>query len=69
MEESEPDSYAKITLCCWNINGFSKWKGNHNDIIALMKHDISLLIETWLTDPECELIKQTVSKDVGVDEG
>ena len=42
MEEPEPDSYTKITLCSWNINGFSKWKRNHSDIIALMKHEVQL---------------------------
>ena len=31
-----------------------------------MKYDISLLVETWLTNEECELIKQTHSKEVEV---
>ena len=57
---------CNFTLCSWNINGFSKWKQKHKEIISLMKYDISLLVETWLTNEECELIKQTHSKEVEV---
>ena len=49
-----------IKLCTWNINGFVKWKQNHKDVVNNINTcDITLFVETWLTDEDWELIKQT----------
>ena len=43
----------------WNINGLSKWKRSHIEMINMINNnDITLIVETWTSDQECELIKQ-----------
>ena len=52
-------------MCVWNINGLSKWKQNHKELTDIMKSsDIVLLVETWMTNMECEFIKQTYCNEV-----
>ena len=48
-----------LKLGMWNINGLSKWKRGHIDMINMINNnDITLIVETWISDQECELTKQ-----------
>ena len=56
---------SNIRVCLWNINGLGKWKQNHKELTDIMNSsEIVLLVETWLANMECELIKQTCCNEV-----
>ena len=56
---------SNIRVCLWNINGLGKWKQNHKELTDIMNSsEIVLLVETWMANVECELIKQTYCNEV-----